>query len=121
MYIYDWIWIAAVVAFYGVPFAVGLCVSSWRRAVLVAIASFAGLYVSIWSALGPLFLPLAVQLVTRYELSGILILSFLYGAVQAALLASLGLATKKIAVWTWRRCAQQPSDAVVRDHARLTS
>lgn len=116
MYIYDWIWIAVVGAFYGVPFAVGLCVSSWRKAALLAIASFAGLFLSIWSALGPLFLPLAVQLVTRYELSGILILSFLYGAVQAALVATLGFASKKIIAWTWRRYAQQRSDAVVGEH-----
>jgi hypothetical protein len=58
----EWIWIAIALALYGVPFAIGFCVSSLRRAMLLAIASFGGLYASIWSALGPLFLPLAAQL-----------------------------------------------------------
>jgi hypothetical protein len=68
MDVYGSIFIAILIAYYGVPFVIGLCVPSWPKAILLAIASFAGLYVSIWSALGPLFLPLAVQLVARFEL-----------------------------------------------------
>jgi hypothetical protein len=73
MAIYDWIGIALCLAIYGVPFGVGLIVSRWPQAMLLAIASFAGLYLSIWSTLGPLFLPLAAQLITRFELSVLLL------------------------------------------------
>ena len=66
----NWIWIGTVLTFCGVPFVVGFCVSSLRKATLLAIASFAGVYASIWSTFGPLFLPLAAQLFTRYEMSG---------------------------------------------------
>ena len=96
MAIYEWIWIALTLAFYGVPFVVGLSVSSLRKAILLAIASFAGLYASIWSTLGPLFLPLAAQLVTRYELSAILLLSFLLGALQATLIAAARFGFKRM-------------------------
>jgi hypothetical protein len=49
MDLYEWISLLLVGALFGVPFAVGLCVSSVRRAMLLAMASFAGLYASIWS------------------------------------------------------------------------
>lgn len=99
-----WIWIAIALALYGVPFAVGFCVSSLRRAMLLAIASFAGLYASIWSALGPLF-PLAAQLFTRHEMSGIFVLSFLLGALQAALVAASGFALRRLSSWVISRFA----------------
>jgi hypothetical protein len=54
MAIYEWIGIALCLAVYGVPFGVGLFVSSWTKAILLAFASFAGLFLSIWSTLGPL-------------------------------------------------------------------
>jgi hypothetical protein len=96
MAIYEWIGIALCLAVYGVPFGVGLFVSSWPKATLLAFASFAGLYLSIWSMLGPLFLPLAAQLVTRVELSALLILTFVAGALQAAAVASLGFGVRKL-------------------------
>jgi hypothetical protein len=72
----EWSAIAAVaVAIYGVPFGVGLWVSNWTKAALLALASFAGLYLSVWSTLGPLFLLLAAQLMTRFELTAFLTLS----------------------------------------------
>jgi hypothetical protein len=94
MDLYTLIWFGILLAFYGVPFAVGLCVSRWRTSVLLAMASFAGLYVSVWSTLGPLFLPLAVQLLPRFELVGVLALSFASGALQSGLVATLGYGTK---------------------------
>lgn len=99
MDVYGSIWIVMLVAYCCVPFIIGLCVSSWRKAILLAIASFVGLYVSIWSTLGPLFLPLAVELVTRFELSGILVVSFAAGAAQAALIAIAGFASKGFFMW----------------------
>lgn len=99
MDLYEWIWIGIVLSFYGVPFAIGLCVANPRTAILLAIASFCGLYASIWSALGPLFVPLVGALITRYEFSGILILSFLAGALQAVLVAAAGLALRRLLFW----------------------
>jgi hypothetical protein len=96
---YEWGGIAIGLTVYGVPFAVGLFVSSWPKAMLLAFVSFAGLYLSLWSALGPLFLPLALQLVTRFELSAFLLLSFVAGAVQAVAVASLGFGVKKLLLW----------------------
>ena len=98
MDLYEWIWIGIVLSFYGVPFAIGLCVANPRTAILLAIASFCGLYATIWSALGPLFVPLVGALITRYELSGILVLSFLAGALQAVLVAAAGLVTQETAI-----------------------
>ena len=105
-------WIAMTLAFYGVPFVVGLSVSSLRKAVLLAIASFAGLYASIWSTLGPLFLPLAVQLVSRYELSAILLLSFVLGSLQATLLAAAGFGLKRLVGWIINRFSHQGASQV---------
>jgi hypothetical protein len=99
MDLYEWIWIGIVLSFYGVPFAIGLFVANPRTAILLAVASFCGLYATIWSALGPLFVPLVGALITRYELSGILILSFLAGALQAALVAAAGLALRQLLFW----------------------
>ena len=99
MDLYEWIWIGIVLSFYGVPFAIGLCVANPRTAILLAIASFCGLYATIWSALGPLFVPLVGALITRYELSGILVLSLLAGALQAVLVAAVGLALRQLLFW----------------------
>jgi hypothetical protein len=101
----NWIWIGTVLTFCGVPFVVGFCVSSLRKATLLAIASFAGVYASIWSTFGPLFLPLAAQLFTRYEMSGILLLSFLLGALQAGLIAASGFALRRLFGWATKRFA----------------
>jgi hypothetical protein len=99
MDLYEWIWIGIVLSLFGVPFAIGLCVANPRTAILLAIASFCGLYVTIWSALGPLFVPLVGALITHYELSGILILSFLAGALQVVLMAAAGLALRRLLFW----------------------
>ena len=99
MAIYEWIGIAICLAVYGVPFGIGLFVSNWPKATLLAFASFTGLYLSIWSSLGPLFLPLAAQLVTRFELSALLVLSFAAGTFQAVVVASLGFGAKKLLLW----------------------
>jgi hypothetical protein len=96
----EWSAIAVAVAIYGVPFGVGLCVSNWTKAALLALASFAGLYLSVWSTLGPLFLPLAAQLMTRFELTAFLTLSFIAGGCQAVLVASVGFAAKKLVLWS---------------------
>lgn len=99
MDLYEWIWISSVFCFYAVPLAIGLCVVNPRTAIFLAIASFCGLYATIWSALGPLFLPLAGALMTRYELSEVLILSFLSGALQAVFAAAAGLALRQLLFW----------------------
>jgi hypothetical protein len=99
MAIYEWIGIAICLAIYGVPFGIGLFVSRWRKAMLLAVASFAGLYLSIWSMLGPLFLPLAAQLVTHFELSALLFVSFFAGALQAVVVASAGFGLKQLLLW----------------------
>ena len=112
MSMYDWIPIAIAFLIYGIPIGIGLCVSSWRRAILLAVASFTGLYLTIWSMLGPLFLPLAVQLVSRFELAGILALSFIGGTVQACLIASSSFAIKGFCIWlVSRRSAASVSGA----------
>ena len=108
MSMYDWVSIAITLLIYGMPFGIGLCVSSWRRAILLAAASFTGLYLTIWSMLGPLFLPLAVQLVSRFELAGILVLSFIGGTVQACLIASSGFAIKRLSIWLVSRRTAAP-------------
>jgi hypothetical protein len=108
MAIYEWIGIALCLAVYGVPFGVGLFVSSWTKAILLAFASFAGLFLSIWSTLGPLFLPLAAQLVTRFEWSALLMLSFAAGTLQAMVVASLGFGAKKLLLWAVHRSQERP-------------
>jgi hypothetical protein len=110
MAIYEWIGIALCLAVYGVPFAVGLLVSSWSKAILLALASFTGLFLSIWSTLGPLFLPLAAQLVTRFELSALLILSFAAGALQAVVVASLGFGTRQFLLWALHASQGRPEN-----------
>jgi hypothetical protein len=56
---------------------------------MLAVASFCGLYATVWSALRPLLAPLA-SLATQSELLTVLILSLLSGSLQAALLATVG-------------------------------
>ena len=109
MDLYRWIWIGILVSFYGVPFATGLCVANPRTVILLAVASFCGLYASIWSALGPLFVPLVGALVTHYELSGILIVSFLAGVVQAVLVALAGMACRQLLSWLRMRVSDAPA------------
>jgi cation transport ATPase len=104
---YEWTGIAIYVAIYGIPFGAGVCVSSWPKAMLLALASFTALYVSIWSVLGPLFLPFVEQLITYFELSALLFLSFVTGALQVAVAASAGFAIKKLSQWGTQRLAAQ--------------
>ena len=96
MHLYDWLWFILLFAVYAVPFAIGLAVSTWGKAVFLAGASFAGFYLSIWSALGPLFLPFADRLVTRFELVGMVVASFGAGILQAAVMATAGFATRRL-------------------------
>jgi hypothetical protein len=119
MAIYEWIGIEICLAVYGVPFGVGLFVSRWPKAMLLAVASFAGLYFSIWSTLGPLFLPLAAQLVSRFELSAFLLLSFLAGALQAAVVASAGFGVKKLVLWVTHRTAGRSVSGAARAAVRI--
>lgn len=72
---------------------------------MLAVASWSGLFVSVWSALGPLFLPLVGMLINRYELSTVLTLCFLVGALQAALIAAAGFVPKQVLVRLKRRLA----------------
>src|SRR5690349_7041018 len=92
--LYALIWIGMTLAIYGVPLAVGFYVSTRPVAIILAVASWCGLLVSVWSALGPLSLPLVGALITPYELFAVLILCLLVGALQAAIMASLGFALK---------------------------
>lgn len=103
MAIYDWIVIAICLVLYGVPFGVGLFMSRWGRAVLLAVASFAGLFLSIWAMLGPLFLPLAAQLVKHFELPALLLLSFVVGALRATVVASAGFGLRQLLRWAVHR------------------
>jgi hypothetical protein len=118
MDISEWIASAVVLAICGVPFGVGIFVSSWPKAMLLAFASFAGIYASIWSTLGPLFLPLAPELITRFELSALLGLSFLIGALQAVLIASLGFAAKKLLPASLRPATKRASAAAANGFTR---
>jgi hypothetical protein len=102
---YEWAGIAIYLAIDGVPFGAGVFVSSWPKAMLLALASFAALYASIWAALGPLFLPFAEQLITYFELSALLFLSFVTGALQVVVAASAGFAVKKLSQWGTQRLA----------------
>jgi hypothetical protein len=90
MHMHVWIVVGMMVAaVYVLPIAVGLFVSSLRTAVMLAVASFCGLYATVWSALRPLFTPLA-SVATQTDLFTALILSLLAGSLQAALLATVG-------------------------------
>jgi hypothetical protein len=99
MDLFEWVWIGVVLCFYAEPFAIGLYVANPRTAILLAIASFCGLFATVWSAFGPLFVLLVGVVMTRYELSRILILSFLAGARQALLAAAAGLAFRQLPSW----------------------
>jgi hypothetical protein len=82
-------------AVYVLPVAVGLLVSSLRTAVTLAVASFCGLYATVWSALRPLLAPLA-SVATQTELFTALSLSLLAGSLQAALLATMGHGLRRL-------------------------
>jgi hypothetical protein len=95
---------------------VGLFVSRRPKAILLAFASFVGLCVSIWSTFGPLFLPIAAQLVTRFELLARLLLSFIAGAVQAVAVVSAGFGVKELMRRALaRHIGNSPSKVAVAD------
>jgi hypothetical protein len=96
MDIYEWIPIGIVLASYGLPLAIGLCVANPWTAIALAAGSFCGLYAFVWSTLGPLFLPWAATLIDRYELSALLIVSFIGGALRAAVLAAIGYGRRRL-------------------------
>jgi len=102
---YESIWIGMVLATYALPFAIGLFASNLRVAGMLAATSFCGLYASVWSALGPLFLPLVGTLISQFELATVLILSLLVGVLQAAFLAALGFGLKRLAIRLRQRVA----------------
>jgi len=87
-------------ALYAPPFAIGVSQPNFRSAVLLAEAGYCGLYASLWSALGVLFLPLVGLLIPQFEIAVVLALSFLAGALQTALLAALGFGLRR---WVLRR------------------
>jgi hypothetical protein len=90
MHMHVWVVVGIMLAaVYVLPIAVGLFVSSLRTAVILAVASFCGLYATVWSALRPL-LALLASVATQSELFTVLILSLLAGSLQAALLATVG-------------------------------
>jgi hypothetical protein len=68
MHMHVWVVVGMMLAaVYVVPIAIGLCISSLRTAVMLAVASFGGLYATVWSALRPLLAPLA-SMATQTEL-----------------------------------------------------
>jgi hypothetical protein len=69
---------------------------------MLAVASFCGLYVSVWSALRPLLAPL-VSVAPQFEVFTVLILSLLAGSLQAALLATVGYGLRRL---LRRQCAR---------------
>jgi hypothetical protein len=90
MHMHVWVVVGMMVAaVYVLPIAVGLFVSSLRTAVMLAVASFCGLYATVWSAFRPLLAPLA-SVAPQSELFTVLILGLLAGSLQAALLATMG-------------------------------
>ncbi len=82
------------------PFAIGFSQARLRTALVLAMASYCGLYLSAWSALGALFLPLAGLLITQFELATVLVLSFLAGLLQVVLIAALGFGATAADRWT---------------------
>ena len=78
------------------PFAIGISQPRLRTAILLAVASYCGLYATAWSALGALFLPLAGLLITQFELATVLVLSFLGGLLQVVLIAALGFGVRQL-------------------------
>jgi hypothetical protein len=96
MGMYVWVVVGIMLAaVYVLPVAVGLFVSRLRTAVMLAVASFCGLFASVWSALGPLLAPLA-SVATQTELFTALSLSLLAGSLQAALLATMGHGLRRL-------------------------
>jgi hypothetical protein len=90
------IWIGIFLAFYGIPFAVGFCAGELKVSVLLAFASFCGLYATFWWMLGPLLVLLVGTVMTRNELLELLILGLVVGATQAVVVAALGLALRRL-------------------------
>jgi hypothetical protein len=97
------IWVGMGLALYALPFAIGLSQPTLRAVVLLALASYCGLYASVWSALGVLFLPLVDLLIPQFELAVVVITSFLAGALQTALVSGLGFASRRWLVRPIRR------------------
>lgn len=96
MHIYSWTLVGVMlVAVYVLPIAIGLFVSKLRTAVMLATASFCGLFASVWSALRPLLAPLA-SVISEFELLTVVTLTLLAGTLQAALLAGLGFGLKRL-------------------------
>ena len=95
MHMHVWVLVGMLAAVYVLPIAVGLFVSSLRTAVMLAVASFCGLYATVWSVLRPLLAPLA-SIATQPELFKVLILSLLAGSLQAALLATVGHGLRRL-------------------------
>ena len=106
MDIYEWILIGIALATYGLPFTIGVCAANLRIAVVLAVASFCGMYAFVWPTLGPLFLPWASILIHQYELTALLILSFAGGALRAAVIAAVGYGLKKLFVTLKQRLAR---------------
>ena len=96
MHVHVWVVVGMMfAAVYVLPIAVGLFVSRLRTAVMLAVASFCGLYATVWSALRPLSAPLA-SVATQTELFTALSLSLLAGSLQAALLATVGRGLRRL-------------------------
>lgn len=103
MHMHVWVVVGMMLAVsYVPPIAVGLFVLSLRTAVMLAVASFCGLYATVWSALRPLLAPLG-SVATQTELFTVLILSLLAGSLQAALLATVGHGLRHL---LRKQCAQ---------------
>jgi hypothetical protein len=96
MHIYAWTLVGVMlVAIYVVPISIGLFVAKLRTAIMLATASFCGLFASVWSALQPLLAPLA-SVISQFELLAVVILTLLAGMLQAALLATLGFWLRRL-------------------------
>lgn len=96
MHTYAWTLVGMMfAAVYVLPIAIGLFASKLRTAVMLATASFCGLYASVWSALEPLLAPLA-SAIPQFELLTVVVLTLLAGTLQAALLAALGFGAKRL-------------------------
>jgi hypothetical protein len=97
-------WIGLGLALYALPLVVGASQSRLSTAIMLALAAYGGLCASLWSALGVLFLPALGLFVPQPEIAAVLVLAFLAGALQAALLAALGFGLK---TWIVRLIARR--------------
>jgi hypothetical protein len=92
---YEALNVALIFAVYGLPIVIGLSVSRFPTAMVLAVASYCGLCLSVWSVLGPLFVPLVGLVDPR--LATLAVLSVLLtGALQAAVLAAVGFGMKRL-------------------------